>query len=238
MSYFFDLSEDDSRQIISALAPHLTESRKRRIQRVLGQRTKELVVVLEDVASAHNASAVMRTAEAFGVLEVHLIPSPSPFRLSQNVSSGAHKWLDVRQYTNATKAYKNLKQRGYAVWASSVHGEAKTLSEINVDSKIALVFGNEHCGLSAAARDHADGLFRIPTTGFVESLNISVAAAVSMHDVLRRIRAQRSLIISALEQRQLEAFLYARSLRSASFVLRQASLPEPRAPEVDWLFEA
>ena len=169
---YADLSEADVIRIVDALDEYLTPTRKARIEDALGTRTRDVALVLEDISSEHNASAVLRTAEAFGVLEVHVVPRDSDFKLSRKVSLGAHKWIDLRRHKSAAQAYGELAARGYEVWASDVHGDTVSLEEIPTDGKVALVFGNEHSGLTPEAVAAAHGRFKIPMTGFVESLNI------------------------------------------------------------------
>ncbi|MEO1335373.1 MAG: RNA methyltransferase [Myxococcota bacterium] len=225
---FDDVDEAIAERVVDALRPYVSEARQQRIESALASRTQAVSVVLEDVHSEHNAAAVLRSADAMGLLEAHLIPRTTGFRVSRKVSIGAHKWLDVRAYPGPEQAYAALRARGVEVWASAIRGQNVPVAEIPIDRPTALVFGNEHEGLSSAAIDMADGRFHIPMTGFVESLNISVAAAITMYDVTRRRREAGQWIgLSEATTRRLRAAWYALSVRAASMILAQAGLPLP-----------
>lgn len=215
-------------RVVEVLRPYVSPDRQARLEASLESRTEDVNIVLEDIYSEHNAAAVLRSADAFGLLEAHIVPATLAFRVSRKVSIGAHKWLDVRHYPSPTAAYEALRARGFEVWASAIHGDAVPLAEVPVDRPTALVFGNEHAGLSKVATRAADGRFRVPMTGFVESLNISVAAAVSMFDVTRRRReAGRWSGLPAARVRRLRAAWYVLSVRAARQMLAQAGLPVP-----------
>lgn len=225
---YLDLAPEQADLVVETLRTYVSEPRQARIEDALSARTRDVAVVLEDIHSEHNASAVLRTAEAFGLLEVHTVPRNVEFKLSRKVSLGTHKWLDLRRHGDAGSAYADLKARGYQIWAADVHDNPVALNQIPTDSKVALVFGNEHEGLSAAAVAAADGVFKVPMTGFVESLNISVAAAVSLHDVLERRRAAGHLAgLDPVELRRIRAAWYAQSVRAAGPLLARAGLPRP-----------
>ena len=216
-------------RVTETLIEYVTDARLQRLKSVLATRTRDVVLVLEDVANAHNAAAVMRSAEAFGFFEVHVIePNAGRFRVSGNIASGSHKWLDVNWYRDAHAAYGAVAARGHTIWASDVHGDAVDIDQIDVTAPIALVFGNEHRGVSEAAAAAADGRFRVPMYGFVESLNISVAVAVSCYDVLRRRRAGGASIgLDDLDAARVLAAWMAKSVGAASQILARAGLPMP-----------
>ncbi len=215
-------------RVVELLRPYISSDRQTRLEETLATRTQAVSVVLEDVHSEHNAAAVLRSADAFGILEAHIVPTSTQFRVSRKVSLGAHKWLDVRKYPDAQAAYASLRARGVEVWASAIRGQAVPLGELPIDRPTALVFGNELEGLTAGAIEGADGRFHVPMSGFVESLNISVAAAISMHDVTRRRReagAWEGLPADLI--RRLRAAWYVLSVRAASLMLAQVGLPTP-----------
>ena len=225
---FFAVDVETADRVVETLRPYVSTLRQSRLEQALASRTQDVCVVLEDIHSEHNAAAVLRSADAFGLLEAHLIPVTLGFRVSRKVSIGAHKWLDVRRYDDAENAYATLRARGFEVWASAIRGAAVPLSEVPIDRPTALVFGNEHAGLSEAAIDAADGRFHIPMTGFVESLNVSVAAAITMHDIARRRHAAGCWSSLGPDLvRQLRAAWYVMSVRAAPLMLAQAGLPMP-----------
>ena len=225
---FHTVGVDAADRVVEALRPYVSDERQRRLEDALSTRTQAVSVVLEDIHSEHNAAAVLRSADAFGILEAHIVPQTLGFRVSRKVSIGSHKWLDVRRYDDAASAYAALRARGFEVWASAIRGEAVPLSELPIDRPTALVFGNEHAGLTEAAVDHADGRFHVPMTGFVESLNVSVAAAITMHDVGRRRREAGQWVGLPDDLiRRLRAAWYVLSVRAAPQMLAQAGLPTP-----------
>jgi tRNA (guanosine-2'-O-)-methyltransferase len=219
----------DLARIVELLESHITPARRQRIETVVASRTREVVLVLEDLVNEHNASAVLRSAEAFGFFELHAIESGEvPFLISSKISRGAHKWLDFRRHQGAEHAYAELKERGYAIWASDIHGAAIDVHEIDISRKVALVFGNEHAGLSRVAAEAADGRFKIPMAGFVESFNVSVAAAVSAYDLMiRRKQAGRHAGLPPEERLGVHAAFLARSVKASDAILARLGLPVP-----------
>lgn len=226
------LSEAELARVIETLTPFVSERRRARIQQALSARTRDVRLVLEDIYDEHNGGAVMRSAEAFGLLDVHLISSDHPFYVSRKVSRGTHKWLRVHTHKSAAEAYAELRADGVEVWASALRGDSCSLFELPTDRPIALVFGNEHDGVSEAALSAADGRFTVPMVGFAESLNISVAAAVSVFEVLRQRRAAGTLqLLSAAETERLRAAWYVLSVKGAAAILRRYGAPVPALSE-------
>lgn len=165
--------------VIEVLAPLLSDRRLQRIDEVVSQRVRSVVAVLEDIVDPHNASAVLRSAEAFGTQEVHVIESMQTFCAAPAVTQGTEKWLDIFLHRSSPYCVEHLHQRGYHVLVADGNAaNAASLDELNSLDKLAVVFGNEHSGASAEIRKLSDGTVSIPMRGFVESLNLSVAAAV------------------------------------------------------------
>ncbi|MCS6856816.1 MAG: RNA methyltransferase [Sandaracinaceae bacterium] len=165
--------------IIEALSPLLTPARLKRFREVLAKRIGSLIPVLDGLSDPHNGAAVLRSAEAFGCQEVHIVHGKLPFAYSSHVSRHTERWLDVHIHTRAEEVVHLLTQRGFALFIADMQGEAE-LKELSAIPKLAVVFGNEHGGISPIFRIHAHGSFRIPMAGFVESLNVSVAAAITL----------------------------------------------------------
>jgi tRNA (guanosine-2'-O-)-methyltransferase len=222
-----ELSDEVVARMIEVLRPFVSHERQARIDRAIATRTRQVVVVLENLYDEHNASAVLRTAEAFGVHEVHVVEDQVRFVVNTKTSSGAYKWLDLHRHPSPRDAYQALRASGHRVWASSVKGDAVDLGAIDVSTPIALVFGNEHQGLAEQSIAAADGRFRVPMGGFVESLNVSVAAAVSLYDVLSRKRGREDIRLSEPEQQRLRAAWFALSVKAAKPLLAKAGLPFP-----------
>ena len=167
----------------------LTLHRVQRLIEVLNHRTLHIVVGMEAVDDGHNQAAILRSADAFGVQEVAVVVGQAPFEPSKRVTQGAHKWLTIRKYPDIATAMAELRARGYRIWASRLHPEAVPLDEVDLSRPAVFFFGNEHEGLSEDAIRHADGSFVIPMVGFAQSLNVSVAAAITLYHTTRRARA-------------------------------------------------
>ncbi len=168
----------------------LTLSRLQRMLSVLRQRTLYIVVGMEAVDDGHNQAAILRSAEAFGVQEVAVVTGQAPFQPSERVTQGAHKWLTIRKYPSIHAAMDHLKRRGYRIWASRLDERAVPIDKVDLSRPAAFFFGNEHEGLSPEALRLANGSFIIPMVGFAQSLNVSVAAAITLFHVTRRARQE------------------------------------------------
>jgi tRNA (guanosine-2'-O-)-methyltransferase len=167
--------------IIQALQPLVTPKRFDRFQKVIAQRTRSVVPVLEGFADPHNMSAVLRSADAFGLQELHVVETEQAFVASRNVAKGAERWLDVHKHKQPEACIEALKERGYKILVASMAGELRP-EAIRKRKRVALVFGNEHHGASEYMKSQADGTFAIPMVGFVESLNVSVATAIALYE--------------------------------------------------------
>ena len=167
----------------------LLPERRARIDEVVANRTRTLTVVMEAFCDPQNVNAVLRTCEAFGIQELHSIAGPmKPYERNRKISQNADKWLDVRRWPSTRACLEDLKSDGFAVYATHLGDGAVGLDALSFRGKVALVFGNEHRGVSAEALALADARYAIPMRGFVQSLNVSVAAAVSLaHAVDRRV---------------------------------------------------
>jgi tRNA (guanosine-2'-O-)-methyltransferase len=162
----------------------------RRLQRmaaVLARRQQGLSVVLEDVHDPHNVSAVLRSCDATGVADVHLIYSQDePPQLSRGVAAGTLRWLSVTFHDDLSDCYDALRAGGKRIYATTLAGPTLDLYDANLTEPCALVFGNESRGLSEQAIELADARVRIPMMGMAESLNISVACAVTLFEAMRQ----------------------------------------------------
>jgi tRNA (guanosine-2'-O-)-methyltransferase len=168
----------------------LLPERRERIDRAVAGRTRTLTVVLEAFCDPQNVNAVLRTCEAFGVQEVHVVEGPmKPYDRNKKISQNADKWLDVVRWKGTAECLAALRARGFALYATHLGEGSRPLGELPFGGKVALVFGNERRGVSDEARALADACYAIPMRGFVQSLNVSVAVAVSVsHAVERRER--------------------------------------------------
>jgi tRNA (guanosine-2'-O-)-methyltransferase len=202
--------------VIQALSPVVTSKRLKRIEDVVGNRTDSLVIVLDRIADPHNSSAVLRSADAFGVQTVHVIVGEHGFRASRGVSKGTHRWLDVVRHQSAEACARRLNEDGYAIYVASM-GTETTLEDLHGVPRLAVVFGHEHRGVSSEMRRLADGAFSIPMRGFVESLNVSVAAGITMQALANDARPRLGLD----RKRQLQARFLMNSVRNAHRVIEQ-----------------
>ena len=170
----------------------LLDRRAERIDRVVAERLGTLTLVLEGVHDPHNLAAVLRTAEGLGLQEVHVIlggsGAPAGFRPSAKITQGADKWLDVTRHHGPEACVGALRERGFQLFASLLDDEAQPLDQLPFERKIALIFGNEHEGVSRELADACDGCFRIPMYGFTQSFNVSVAAAIAIHTGVAAVR--------------------------------------------------
>ncbi|MFO7999037.1 MAG: RNA methyltransferase, partial [Bacteroidales bacterium] len=154
------------RELLDHLSGFLTERRLERMKQVLDQRTRFLTVVLEDIYQSHNASAVLRSCECFGIQDVHIIENRNAFEVNPEVVMGASKWLDLHRYqnqdTNTADCLKELKSSGYRLVAATPHKNDCLLEDLPLEEKTALIFGTEMEGLSETALQMADGFVTIP----------------------------------------------------------------------------
>ncbi len=178
--------------LLSFLESFLSENRKKRFEEVLEKRTRHITVAVEDVYKDRNASAIVRTADCFGVQDVHIIENYNEFKLSSGIAKGSDKWVSItvhdRDEKNTLSCLNKLKSQGYRIVATSPHIDDLQLDEIDVTDKIALIFGGEKNGLSKMAIDEADDFLKIPMVGFSESFNISVASAIILYNMTNRLR--------------------------------------------------
>jgi tRNA (guanosine-2'-O-)-methyltransferase len=166
----------------------MTPERKEKLVSVLDKRQINLTVVLENVFDPHNISAVMRTCDAVGIQDIYILNTriPPHKKWGAKSSSSAAKWLTIHQFDNAKECFSSLRGRYSSILTTHLSKEAVSLHELDFTSSIALVFGNEHDGVSKEIRDLADGNFVIPQVGIIQSLNISVACAVTLYEAYRQ----------------------------------------------------
>lgn len=217
--------------VVRAVAPVLSDGRRRRIERVLRHRLLSVTVVLENLHDPHNGAAAVRTCEALGLHHIHVVEGVEPFAFSRKVSVNAHKWLAIYRHATVESALGFLQRAGFCCWAAMpppLQAPALDRLGVEVERPVALVFGNEHRGLTGPARSQCDACFSIPMHGFSESLNLSVSVAVTLGEVVRRRRAQlgRPGDLPPRAAAQLRAAYYALSSRhSADLLLRELARP-------------
>lgn len=210
--------EHDPKQVIEALSPILGEERMAKIDRVAAARLGGLVVVLENLHDPHNGGAALRSSEGVGVLEVRVVGDR--LRFSERVTQGCEKWLDLAHDDDIDACARSLKARGFKLYAA-VPGARVALEELDPITPAAFLIGNEHEGLTGRARSLADAEFAIPLHGFSQSVNLSVATALTVYTHARRRREAlgRPGDLAEAELVALRARYYHRDIRGADAII-------------------
>lgn len=187
------LSESDLNGLIEFLSSFRSQERVEHLRRVLNNRTRYFTVLLENIDKSHNASAVIRSCECFGIQDLHLVDDLGTYDVNKKVVMGSSKWLSLYKYNqpeenNIEVALKELKSKKYRLVATLPNDEATTLEKFDIDKgPAAFIFGTELTGVSSTVLDIADEYVHIPMVGFTESLNISVSAAILLQTLTHRL---------------------------------------------------
>ncbi|MBQ0015689.1 MAG: RNA methyltransferase [Bacteroidales bacterium] len=187
--HFFDTLDHRERLALYERAAELFSDNKRQLfDRLAAQRTRHVTVVLEDVYQSHNASAVLRSCDCFGVQDVHVVENRNRYCPNPDVAMGSNKWVDIYKRSSILDTYDALRAKGYRIVATLPHENDTMIGDLDVSQPTALVFGTELTGLTQEAIDHADAYVKVPMYGFTESFNISVCAALSLYALTERMR--------------------------------------------------
>jgi tRNA (guanosine-2'-O-)-methyltransferase len=188
------MNQQEKKELIDYLSGFISERRKQRFDEVISHRTDHLRIVLENLYQAHNASAVLRSCDCFGIQNVHFIENKNNMKISADVAMGSSNWLTIHRHSkaenNTREALLDLKKQGYKIVATTPHKDDYTIDTLPVNEKIALVFGTEIDGITSDVYELADDFVKIPMYGFTESFNISVCAALCMYEVTTRMRKE------------------------------------------------
>ena len=192
-SLFFIQKSMYKAKLIEYLSNFTTTERFNIFNEVLNKRTNYITVLLEDIYQSQNASAVLRTADCFGIQNIHITENKNQYNINPDVVLGASKWLTLNKYNknenNTLETINTLKALGYRIIATTPHSDDVNLEDFDISKgKFALMFGSEKPGLSKIALDNADEFLKIPMHGFTESFNISVSAAISLHYLSLKLR--------------------------------------------------
>lgn len=228
------VAEHGAARVTQALAPFLTEARRARIETVLDGRMQSVHVAVEAPSDPHNAAAVVRTCEALGALCVHVIAAEARALRARAVTQGSFHWVETRAHAELGAFVAEVRERGMGLAGACMDGSVP-IGRLPVERPLCLLFGNEQRGLSAAARDACDVLFHVPMVGMSESLNLSVAAAITLYEVMRRKRAEGGRgDLGEPQRQQLRARYYLGSVdpRLVRGLFHDDPAP-PRAPEAD-----
>ena len=181
------------KELIKYLSKFSTEHRVELFDKIIDYRTNYITVVLEDIFQPHNASAVLRSCDCFGLQDVHIIENRNQYKVNPDVALGSSKWLNLNKYNNTKEntleAISVLKNKGYRIVATTPHSNDVDLENFDLNKgKFALFFGTELTGLSEIMLKNADEFLKIPMFGFTESFNISVSAAIILHHLTYKLR--------------------------------------------------
>ena len=217
------MNNKTKKELISYLYTFLTDDRKALFEKIIQYRSKHITVVLEDIFQPHNASAVLRTCDLTGVLDIHIIENRNQYEVNPDVALGSSKWLNLNTYSehdnNTLSTFQKLRQDGYKIIATTPHKNSQSLENIDLTEKVAVVFGTELTGLSELAIENADDYLRIPMYGFTESYNISVSAALILFTLTERMRKENiSWQLSETERLQTLLDWTRRSIKKADAI--------------------
>jgi tRNA (guanosine-2'-O-)-methyltransferase len=178
-------------ELITYLTQFVSEARLSKFGQVLNYRTRHITVALEDIYQPHNASAVLRSCDIFGIQDIHVIETKHAYTVNKDIALGSAKWLTLHKYrkteNNSLDCITKLKEKGYRIVATTPHEKDCNLEDLSIDKPLALFFGTELTGISDTVREHADEFVKIPMYGFTESFNISVCAALCMHTLKEKL---------------------------------------------------
>lgn len=216
----------DKQELLLKLQPFISEERMQKFDLILANRTRHFTVAVENLFQSHNASAVMRNCDCFGIQDLHVIANHNQYELSKDVAMGAEKWVDMHSYykkeNNTQDCIDEIKSQGYQIVATTPHTNDIFLPEFDVSERTAFFFGTERGGLSDIVMDQADAFVRIPMYGFTESYNISVSAALVLHDVVTRLKkSEVNWRLSDAEILDKKVDWAVKSIRSGEQILKQ-----------------
>jgi tRNA (guanosine-2'-O-)-methyltransferase len=185
----------------------LTEKRYKKFCDVVAGRQKYLTLVLENIHDPHNASAILRTADAVGVDEIYLVYNTNKFpKMGRTSSASAKKWIELVRFSTISECYEMLRKKKYKIFSTHMGetGKSFSLYDLDLTQKAAIVLGNEHLGVSEEARTLADKNFLIPMYGMIQSLNVSVSAAICLYEALRQRTLKGMYEKSAYNKKELK----------------------------------
>ena len=178
-------------KILAEFYEIISESKREMFDRIASERTKHFTVVMENIYQEHNASAVLRSCDCFGIQELHVIEKDNQYKVQRDIALGAGRWVDMFNYDKGESPTNDcitkLKNKGYKIIATTPHTNDVTINEFDLTQPFALVFGTERRGISEEIKEMADEFVKIPMYGFTESFNISVSAAISLNVVRERL---------------------------------------------------
>lgn len=214
----------DPATIIDILSPHIEGRRRDEMETVLDGRTLNVSVVVDGMVDLGNVSAIMRSAEAFGVQTIHAVDTSNAYKRSRRTTRGADKWLDRYRWEDPAACLMKLRQDGFTLLLADATSDAMALSRADLTGRVAWVFGNERDGVSRETRSLINDTIQIPMGGFVESLNVSVAASIMLHETHRQ-RVERfggSGDLAEVDRERIRAVWYLKSVRESELMVLRA----------------
>lgn len=200
---------ENNKKILQEFYNIISDSKKEMFDQIAAERTKHITVVMENIYQEHNASAVLRSCDCFGIQELHVIEKDNQYKVQRDIALGAGRWVDMFNYDRGDSPTKDcitkLKQKGYKIIATTPHTNDVTINEFDISQPFALVFGTERRGISDEIKEMADEFVKIPMYGFTESFNISVSAAITLNVVRERLeKSKLKWKLSEFEQTDLK----------------------------------
>jgi tRNA (guanosine-2'-O-)-methyltransferase len=189
---FDSLSFEDKSALWNTVSEYLTEERKATYDRILANRTRHFTIAVQDIFQEHNAGALTRTAECYGVQDLHVMKNHNEFKIAKGMAKGARQWVNITTFDGESavdKCLNHVRNKGYQIVATTPHEKAYPLSEFDVSQKSAFFFGTEKNGLDPKIIDQADTYLYVPIYGVTESFNVSITAAIIMHELLNKLRS-------------------------------------------------
>lgn len=184
-------------EYLEYLESYLTPRRKSLFDSITANRTRHFTIVAEDTYQDHNASALIRNCDCFGIQDLHIIEEINKYRLAKGMTQGSDKWVDLHYYSdykdNTQTCIDQLKQQGFSIIATTPHENDCFIDDYDINKKSAFFFGREKTGLTPKILDQADAFVKIPMYGFSESFNISVSAALLLQNLTDRLRKNANI---------------------------------------------
>ncbi|MFT5970642.1 MAG: tRNA (guanosine-2'-O-)-methyltransferase [Flavobacteriales bacterium] len=170
------------------IADSFTDERIAGMEKVLADRSNFFTVVLENLYQPHNASAMLRTCDCFGVQRAHIVNDKNEFLVQEKIARGADQWVETYEHKSSETCIQQLKDEGYLIATTALEDYDYTLEEMPLNQKTAIVFGTEWNGTSDVAKKMADIKVKVPMYGFTQSFNVSVSAAIILHHLNAKLR--------------------------------------------------
>ena len=206
----------------------MTPARYARLSSILDRRQPDLTVVMDNLHKPHNVSAVIRTCDAVGVVEIHAVSGAQSFTARRSSAGGTGRYVPVRLHPTTAAAIGFLRARGFRVLAAHVAPAARDFRTVDYTLPTAVLLGTERDGVSPEVEALVDGSIEVPILGAVESLNVSVAAAVILYEAQRQRAAAKLYDSPRLDEARRQTLLFEWGYRRLAEYCRRGGIPYPR----------